>query len=100
MAPPNPLGEQIIGKEAIFGDFGAFFRSQNAPTINQKARNKHMEKTTHFRSRLWSDWGVFGRVFFIKFSHFFRVPKANERQIGREAIHTVKTILLSRSDLP
>ena len=25
MAPPNPLGEQILGKEAIFGDSGALF---------------------------------------------------------------------------
>ena len=52
MAPPNPLGEQILGKEAIFGDFGAFFGGQHAPKINQKPRKKHMEKTTHFRSRL------------------------------------------------
>ena len=48
MAPQNPLGEQILGKETIFGDFGALFGGQNAPKINQKAREKTHGKKVSF----------------------------------------------------
>ena len=50
MAPANPLGEQIIGKEAIFGDFGALLGGPNPPKNNQKANKKILQSTTAIRA--------------------------------------------------
>ena len=70
-------------------------------TKNHKKTNqqKHRKNVSFSESLLEWFWGIWEGLFHYFFT-LFRVPKANQRKIGREAIHTVKTILLSRSDLP
>jgi len=80
----------------IFENFKNFIIHQKSQKNETK---KHTKKRLVFRVDFEGIW-VYFEPFFHYFWAVFRGPKANQQKIGREAIHTVKTILLSRSDLP
>ena len=72
MAPPNPLGDQILGKEAIFGDFGALFGGQKS--------TKNREKNTWKKQLIFGvACGVIGGYlggYFSLIFHIFSGPES------------------------